>query len=76
MTRGSAAYPHYEVLIIETHSKHRTREEASTALARLPSRRRSLALVLEVPPLIPATQVKSPAPKNPNLKLKKATKRK
>lgn len=71
MTSASQATPHYEVLIIETVSKHTTKAEASKALAKLPSRRRSLAVVLEVLPLI------TKLPKvNPNLKLKKATKRK
>lgn len=58
--------PHYEVVIIETHSTHNTREAASSTLMKLPNRQRATAMVLE----IPATTVLKKV--NPNLKHKKA----
>ncbi len=80
---------HYEVVVIETVSKHKTRAEASAALAKLPSRRRALGVVLEFPspvlvtatsarPIATAGVARSASTKklNPNLKLKKTTKRK
>ncbi len=39
----------YQVVIIETVSAHSTREAATRALRKLPSRKRGLALVIEVP---------------------------
>ncbi len=39
----------YKVIIIETVSSHKTREAATRALRKLPSRERGLAVVIELP---------------------------